>query len=99
MIKISQISSEFDSPGSMMAWSAFLPKKQREYMQKQWSPGGDMYNMHNLGNVAVSRGAAKGVKETIPGLIDFFVGNSAGLVNGIGHLMSGGSYSEGYGGL
>lgn len=64
----------------------------------------------NLANIHGYRGVARGVKNVIPGLVDFFVGDVGGALNGIGHgIVSGindgrsfkdgfkGGFSEGYG--
>ena len=70
MIKHAYLSSDYETPGTMLAWSNFLPDAQKKEMQKQWAPGGDLNSIHGLGSAEVARGIAKGLKEAIPGTID-----------------------------
>lgn len=55
----------------------------------------------NLANVHIQRGIARGIKNMIPGIVDGLVGVPAGLINGlgsgIGDMLSGGSFTKGFG--
>lgn len=50
----------------------------------------------NLGRAHLLRGVARGVKETIPGLVDGLIGSGAGLVNGAGQWLGGGRFLDGW---
>jgi len=50
----------------------------------------------NLANTHLLRGVARGAKEVIPGLVDGIIGTGSGLINGAGHWLGGGRFSDGW---
>lgn len=50
----------------------------------------DFYNTHLL------RGAARGAKEIVPGTVRGITGLPAGIINGVGHMLAGGSFAKGF---
>ena len=82
-----------------MGWPAaavaFAPnKEQAEELAKIHNPTSTYSKVCQHGDLSLFRGAAKGVKETVPQAVDFLAGNTLGLAGGFGSALGGGSWSD-----
>ena len=95
MIKKAQIGSPGLIP-TPLYYASMQPKSMSERTKKDWAPGGPLDSSVHAANMSIMRGIAKGVKEAIPGTIDFTFGNLAGLLGGSINKFRGGKFSDGY---
>lgn len=79
------------------AYAAFMPDSEyKRQLMKQDQPGTDIELTERLGKADMSTGFLKGVREAVPGMIDFFIGNGAGIVNGLGGMAFGRPFHKGF---
>lgn len=60
------------------------------------TPGTKSFHMQHMQNAKNLRGIASGAKEVIPEFIDFAAGFPAGVINGTGQWLGGGSFRKGW---
>lgn len=77
-------------------YSSMQPKSMSDRTQKDWGLGGKMDSMYHSANASMLRGVAKGMKEAVPGFVDFTSGNIAGLVAGGIEKARGNKFSDGF---
>lgn len=97
--EINSLVKKAQAPGFVptpLYYSSMMPKDMRERVQKDWAPGGELDSWHNLAQSKMLRGVARGAKNAIPGFIDGVIGTGAGLINGTGQWLGGGSFSDGW---
>ena len=97
--EINRLVKQAQAPGFVptpLYYSSMMPKDMRKRVQKDWSPGGELDSWHNLAQSKMLRGVARGAKNAIPGLIDGVIGTGAGLINGTGQALGGGSFYNGW---
>lgn len=97
--EINRIVKKAQAPGFVptpLYYSSMMPKGIRKQAQKNWSPGGEIDSWQNLAQSKMLRGMARGARNAIPGFIDGTIGTGAGLINGTGQFLGGGSFYDGW---